>query len=156
MSPLFSDLLCPICSEDLHLLPPQRGKTVCRKREREDILSALKRYEEEDEDEIFKVSKVFLVCIEKELEAWLLADNRAIEIILSKPHRPISVDRERHPERERNPKKRLNRIFREKVGRDYSDLTDAEKIVKAMPDLERIKVCETFVRFALKVAEVRL
>lgn len=130
------------------LYPSWREVAPCRKEDREDIQRSLAA-EEVD------AKKVFLVCIEEELEAWLIADNRAIEVLLSKPHRQVRIDRERHPERVSNPKKRLMQIYRREGGRPYNDLVDAEKIVKAMPDLERIKRCETFVRFALKVADVR-
>ena len=91
------------------------------------------------------------MCIEEELEAWLIADNRAIEVVLTKPHRQVRIDRERHPERVSNPKKRLMQIFRQEGKRPYNDLIDAEKIDEAMPDLERIKRCETFIRFISKI-----
>lgn len=128
---------------DLH--PSWRETAPCRKEDRDDIMRSLAA---SDVD----ATKVFLVCIEEELEAWLLADNRAIEIVLSKPHRPVRINRERHPERVNNPKKRMMQIFRQEGRRPYNDLIDAEKIVKAMPDLDRLKRVETFIRFALKVA----
>jgi len=131
---------------DLH--PSWRETVPCRKEDREDIQRSLTAAKAD-------AKKVFLVCIEEELEAWLIADNRAIEVVLSKPHRRVSVARERHPERVNNPKKRLMQIYRQEGKRPYNDLIDAEKIVKAMPDLERLKRVETFVRFALKVADVR-
>jgi hypothetical protein len=131
---------------DLH--PSWRETAPCRKEDREDIMRSLV---------VSKVdmSKMFLVCIEEELEAWLLADNRAIEVVLSKPHRPVRINRERHPEQVNNPKKRLMQIFHQEGRRPYNDLIDAEKIVKAMPDLSRLTRVETFVRFALKVADKR-
>jgi hypothetical protein len=113
---------------DLH--PAWRELAPCRKEDREAIARSLKA---SDVD----ATKVFLVCIEEELEAWLIADNRAIEALLSKPHRQVRIDRERHPEQITNPKKKLTRIYREHGGRPYNDLIDAEKIVKALPDLDR-------------------
>lgn len=127
---------------DLH--PSWRETAPCRKEDREEIQRSLAAAEAD-------ATKVFLVCIEEELEAWLIADNRAIEVVLSKPHRQVRIDRERHPERVSNPKKRLMQIFRQDGKRPYNDLIDAEKIVKAMPDLERIKRCETFIRFISKI-----
>ena len=48
----------------------------------------------------------------------------------------------------------MQQIFR-KHGRVYNDLLDAEKIVKELPDLRRLyRRCETFQRFALKVADL--
>jgi hypothetical protein len=132
---------------DLH--PPWREEAPCRKEDCDDIMRSLAA---SDVD----ATKVYLVCIEEELEAWLLADNRAINTVLSKPHRPVRVNRERHPERVNNPKKRLMQIFRQEGRRPYNDLIDAEKIAKAMPDLSRLRRVDTFVRFALKVADVEL
>ena len=131
------------------LQPSWHESPPCRKKDRDDILLSLTALSVE-------LSKVFLVCIEAELEAWLLADNRAIETVLSKPHRQIRIDRERRPEQIPNPKKRLMQIFREQGKRPYNDMIDAEKIIKAMPDLERLKKVETFKRFALKVADIEL
>jgi hypothetical protein len=132
---------------DLH--PSWRESPPCRKEDREHILRALKAADVD-------TAKVFLVCIEEELEAWLLADNRALELVLSKPHRPVRISRERHPERVHNPKKRIMQIFRQEVKRPYNDLIDAEKIVKALPDLDRISRVATFARFAQKVANITL
>ena len=129
---------------DLH--PSWRETPPCRKEDREAIQRSLVAAEAD-------TTRVFLVCIEEELEAWLIADNRAIEVVLSKPHRQIRINRARHPERVRNPKKRLRQIFQQE-GKKYIESIHAEKIVKAMPDLERLKRIETFVRFALKVADV--
>jgi len=132
---------------DLH--PSWRQTAPCRKEDRDDIHRSLKASQVD-------LSRVFLVCIEEELEAWLIADNRAIEVVLSKPHRQVRIDRIRDPQNVSNPKKMLTKIFRENTKRPYNDLVDAEKIVRAMPDLERLKKVETFIRFALKIADVAL
>jgi hypothetical protein len=89
---------------------------------------------------------VYLICIEEELEAWLLADHRAIAAFLSVAvHQVKSV---KHPERVRNPKRQLQKIFQQH-GRSYNDIVDAERLVKKLPDLNRVeKRCKTFTRFA--------
>jgi hypothetical protein len=94
--------------------------------------------------------RVYLVCIEEELEAWLLADGRALSAVVSTPAHPVIIQDAKNPERMQNPKKRLTRIFREHLRRPYNDRIHAEKIVNALPDLNRIKRCATFVRFAVK------
>lgn len=99
--------------------------------------------------------EVALVCIEEELEAWLLADNRAISKVLSKPTHNVNIRRQRNPERH-NPKKRMRKIFNRHIGQDYNDRKHAEWIVKAIPDFQRLRKVETFRRFALKVADVEL
>ena len=125
---------------DLH--PPWRETKPCRKEDREDIMRSLKAADVD-------TGKVFLVCVEEELEAWLIADNRAIEKVLSRPTHPVRINDERRPERVNNPKKRLSQIYQQN-GRRYNDLIDAIKIARAMPDLNKIKRCDTFVRFVVK------
>ncbi len=95
---------------------------------------------------------VFLVCIQEELEAWLIADGRAISRVLSTRAHPVEVDDVRHPDRERNPKKRLGRIFKTRRGPRYNDLIHAGQIAVAIPDISRLSRSETFVRFAEKVS----
>jgi uncharacterized protein DUF4276 len=129
------------------LYPPWRDSKPCRKVDREAIIRSLAEAGvETKKDE----TKVFLVCIEAELEAWLIADNRALEAVLSRPTRPVRVKEIKHPEREQNPKRYLIRLYR-KHSRSYNELNDAEKIVKALPDLNKIRRCDTFLRFESKV-----
>ena len=92
-------------------------------------------------------TQVRLVCICEELEAWLVADGRAVSAVLSKPTRPVRVRHGRNPESIRNPKKRLNQVFQQNIGRQYSDRQHAIKIVRALPDLSRLKVIPAFARF---------
>ena len=130
---------------DLH--PPWRPKRQkpCRKEDRKTILSSLARAGVDS-------LQVSLVCIEEELEAWLLADSRALKQVLSHfthPH-PVRVQNVKRPEQTRNPKKHLSRVFQQH-GRSYVDRIHARMIVEALPDLTRIKRCTTFVRFAVKV-----
>ena len=132
------------------LYPPWREKKAkpCRREDRINIFQSLTNAGVDH-------GRVYLVCIREELEAWLLADQRALESLLSRPTRPASVSESRYPERTRNPKARMQQIFREH-GRTYIDLLDADKIVKELPDLRRLyRRCETFQRFALKVADLR-
>ena len=96
-------------------------------------------------------SHVFLVCIGEELEAWLLADGRAISNMLSRPAHPVRVPDVKRPERMRKPKTHLNKVFQRHSGRPYADRLHAKLIVEALPDLTKIKRCATFVRFAVKV-----
>ena len=133
---------------DLYPAWRERGVKPCRKEDREGITISLHSAGVESD-------KVALVCIEEELEAWLLADHRAISIVLSKPHRKVNVRRQSNPDRQ-NPKTRLMRIFTEHIRRPYTDRRHAAQIVRAMPDLNRIKRVDSFRRFARKVADVEL
>ncbi len=131
---------------DLYPAWRARGERPCRKEDREAIFQSLAQAG-------VTSPYVYLVCIEEELEAWLLADERAISDLLSRRTHPVRLKRIRNTERVSNPKKRLNRIFKEHSGRRYSDLTDAKKIVERLPDFNRLRRCDTFVRFVLKVAD---
>ena len=80
---------------------------------------------------------IYLVCIKQELEAWLLADERAITSVLSRDAHPISIQRRRRVDQIKNPKSILNNLFKEHKGRRYVDRYHAEQIVFAMPNLSR-------------------
>ena len=128
------------------LYPPwrQRKQRPCRKEDREAVLEALTRAG-------VSPSRACLICIEEELEAWLIADGRAISRVLSRPTHPVRVQDIKRPERIRNPKTRLNQIFQQQTGRPYVDRIHAQQIVEALPDLTRLIRCATFARFAAKV-----
>ena len=126
------------------LYPSWHEEAPCRKQDREDIMRSLKAA-------YANVANVFLVCIEAELEAWLLADNRAISTVLSKPYRPVRIKRMRQTEQIPNPKKHMMQIFRQNGGKPYNDLIHAVQIVKAMPDLKRLRKIDAFRRFERKL-----
>jgi len=99
-----------------------------------------------------QLHKVHLVCIEQELEAWLLADSRAIASFLHNvTNRECRVNSVKQPEHERNPKKHLNRILQQHTGRPYIDREHAEKIIRELPDFKKISRCKSFVRFKTKI-----
>ena len=129
------------------------GKTKpCRKEDRERVFASL------DEAGV-DGTMVALVCIDAMLETWLLADNRALEDFLSKPHRPVRIRRDRRPEQHQDPKSRLIKTFAEagrKGRRSYNDTSDAIQIARAMPDLQRLRRVASFRRFAEKAAGVDL
>ena len=52
-----------------------------------------------------------------------------------------------HPERELNPKKRLEKIFSNNGFRVYKAAIDAEKIIQSLEDLKRLRRCQSFLRF---------
>ena len=133
---------------DLYPAWRERGVNPCRKEDRACIIASLTSAGVE-------LDKVALVCIEEELEAWLLADNRAISNVLSRPTHKVNIKRQRNPERG-NPKKRMTKLFKEHSGRPYRDLQHAEMIAKSIQDFQRLRKVETFKRFASKVADVEL
>jgi hypothetical protein len=96
-------------------------------------------------------ARIGLVCIREELEAWLLADGRAVSAVLSTPAHPVRVRPARNPESIRNPKRRLGRLFQEHTGRPYSDRQHAMQIARALPDLGRLDAVPAFARFRQKL-----
>lgn len=93
------------------------------------------------------VSKVGLVCIREELEAWLIADGRGVSAVLSTDAHPVRIRHGRNPETIRNPKAKLNDIFRQNAGRQYSDRQHAIQIVRKLLDLSRLESIPAFDRF---------
>jgi len=97
-------------------------------------------------------SRVSLICIREELEAWLIADNRALEAYLSTDAHPVKgICRKKRPDCVRNPKKELTRIFQQHGKGRYNDLIHAIGIVKWLPDLNRITRSQSFQRFCEKL-----
>ena len=94
---------------------------------------------------------VFLVCIEREFESWLLFDGRVISCVLSTPAHPIRVKPPRRPDRIKNPKGVMNSLFQKHRGWRYVDVQYARKFANCLDDLSRLRDCETFCRFELKV-----
>ncbi|HZO74405.1 MAG TPA: DUF4276 family protein [Ktedonobacteraceae bacterium] len=94
---------------------------------------------------------VHLICVEKELETLLLADNQAIEKCLCKiTGQSHNIKLPKNPEYLSNPKKRLNQIFKEHTGRMYEDRRHAEEIAK-LAKLTKLRRCSSFARFAAKL-----
>jgi hypothetical protein len=129
------------------LFPPWGGKP-CRRRDREAILESLK---------LAGVTSpnVYLVCISEELEAWLLADHRAlakaIERLTGRKKKLTDIK-----EFDRKPKVKLMAIFWQLTHRQYQAQSHALKIVRELPDFKKIRRCESFTRFALKATDLRL
>jgi len=95
--------------------------------------------------------RVVLICIREELEAWLVADGRALSAALSRPTHRVRVRDTKNPDTANNPKTRLRRIFRQHGHGDYSDRTHAIRIVRALPDHNRIRRSQSFQRFSSKL-----
>lgn len=116
----------------------------CRHEDREAIFRSLIR-------EHIDPCHVHLICIEEELETWLLADGRALSQVLSRRTHSVTVKDRKAPESVHNPKPYLTRLFQQHLGHRYSDLIHAEQIIRALPDLNKIRRIDTFIRFARKV-----
>lgn len=106
--------------------------------------------------------QVLLLCIERELECWLMADKRALEEVLrgyKHPHPVGQLPDYRRPDTQiRRPKMELIRLFQQELGkgRKYVDRDHALRIARAIPDWSRLHRSDSFRRFAEKAALVSI
>ena len=127
------------------LFPPWRETAPCLHQDRMDIFESL------DNTGVDQV-KVSLVCIREELEAWLLADKRALQTVLARmkhPHPVGTLKNYKNPNAIPQPKTKLIQLFQKELGnsRKYVDFRDAKRIVSKIPDFNKIKRSDSFSRF---------
>lgn len=130
---------------DLRPAWPSKKEKPCRARERQTLLDALAR-------EGLQGRPVYLVCVEQELESWLVASDHAISVYLSTAAHPYSAKRVRRPDQVKNPKSAMMNHFQEARGWKYEDRVHAIKVLKAAPvDLARLRCSVSFERFEAKL-----
>ena len=132
---------------DLHPAWRIKREPPCRRTDRELITASLVAAG-------VPLARAHLVCVSEELEAWLLADGRAVSSVLSTAAHAVRIASESRPDRVRAPKTKLNRIFQQNMHTTYVDRYHAIKIVQALPDLNRIQRSESFRRFAERVQRI--
>ncbi len=128
------------------LYPSHKEEKPCRRQDREDILARL-------QAEGVDLNRISLICISGEIETWLIADHRAIEdtiAYLKRPHPIEKIVKFRYPDRIKNPKKQLKKIF-DKNKLAYNEYQHPIQIAENIKDFREIKKSESFRRFALKV-----
>lgn len=144
------DLLADGCERvlivwDLRPAWPDKKDKPCRAAERQTLLDALVKQELQD-------MPVYLVCVEQELESWLLSSEHAISAYLSTPAHAYEAKKVKKPDRERQPKAVMNNYFQEARGRPYEDRVHAVSVLKAAPlDLRRLRRSVSFARFESKL-----
>lgn len=126
------------------LYPAWRNQQTCRRTDREAILGSI-------EKKCKSPERVFLICISEELEAWLLADGRALSSFLSTSTHPVTIRDEKETHMIQNPKKRLNKLMEENGKRKYTDYTHAVRIIQHLPDLNKLRRIPSFMRFCEKL-----
>jgi hypothetical protein len=132
---------------DLYPAWRERGQKPCLSEDRKAIFEAMKTASVDK-------NRIALICIQEELEAWLLADGDVLTGFLQSINSHVKkVSHHKGPERIGcNPKTALNKLMQQNVGRKYEDHIHARKIVVRITDLSRLrKVCLTFQRFEQKV-----
>ncbi len=130
---------------DLRPAWPDKKHKPCRRIERIALLETL--------DQLGIAGQpVFLVCIEQELESWLLADERKLTQYLSTPAHEYTVRRVRRPDRDTQPKATVINHFKTARGWRYDDKVHAVRVVSCgEPDWSRLRSSESFARFEAKL-----
>ncbi len=96
-------------------------------------------------------NNVELICIEAELETWLVADYRAVRDVIQQWAPKANIGRLKRALESNDPKDILDSLFRTHANRPYQPHVHAEEIVKAMPNLSRLNRVESFQRFKRKL-----
>jgi hypothetical protein len=122
---------------------PKKDDPLCWHQERQALLESLKGASGD-------VSAVHLVCIERAAESWLLHDAPLLSALLSRPTHKVKVKTPANPDRLRNAKGVLMRLFK-KHGGEYRDVTVARRLAAELDCLDRLLRCPTFRRFAERV-----
>lgn len=132
---------------DLRPAWPDSTNKPCRAAERQTLLDALVEQELQNQP-------VYLVCVEQELESWLLASEHAISAYLSTPAHAYEAKKVKKPDRERQPKAVINNYFQQARNQRYDDRVHALKVLKAAPiNLGKLRRSVSFARFESKLLE---
>jgi hypothetical protein len=130
---------------DLRPAWPDKKHKPCRRIERVALLEILDKVGIADQS-------IFLVCIEQELESWLLADERKLAKHLSTSAHQYTVPKVRHPDREQQPKATVINHFKAARGWRYNDKVDAVRVVsRGEPAWDRLRRSQSFARFERKI-----
>jgi hypothetical protein len=139
---------CVLIVWDLRPSWPDKKEKPCRAAERQQVLGSLA------SAGLPPTAPVYLVCIEQELESWVIACDHAITALLSTNAHPYQAKQYKKPDRERQPKALMINHFKDARGWVYEDRADAIKVLKAADlDFKRLRRSPTFVRFETKLQE---
>ena len=137
---------CVLVVWDLRPAWPDKKDKPCRAAERQTVLTRL------TEAGLSAGAPVHPVCIEQELESWLLANERAISEYLSTAAHAYKASRERTPDRVAQPKAKILNHFKQARGWTYDDKVNALAVLRAVPmDLARMRRSPSFARFESKL-----
>lgn len=92
-----------------------------------------------------------------------MADTRALDAFLSRLRHPHRLGNKlkgyKAPDRQiKRPKSELIRLFQRELGktRKYNDLNHALPLAQAIPDWSKLRRSDSFHRFAMKAARVKV
>lgn len=123
---------------------PKTGERLCWHNDRQHILAELEKANVADRP-------VYLVCIEREFESWLLFDHGMLSEVLSRDTHKVKLKKQRRPDQEKDPKAKMRKLFKQQAGLTYVDTTHARKFADNLTSLNKLRGCKTFLRFAAKV-----
>lgn len=130
---------------DLRPAWPDKTHKLCRKTERDGLLAGLAQAG-------IAGQPVFLVCIEQELESWLLADGAKISAYLSTAAHPYTTKGVGKPDRVPDPKSAMIKHFKIARGRPYEDRIHAIAVLTAADtNFKKLRRSPTFKRFEQKL-----
>ena len=137
---------CVLIVWDLRPAWPDKKRKPCRHAERQTLLARL------SDAGVPAEAPVYLVCVEQELESWLLANERAINALLSTDAQAYPVPRVKNPDTFKQPKAAMIKHFKTARGWRYDDKVDAIRVLKAAEvDLARLRRSPSFSRFESKL-----
>ena len=137
---------CVLVLWDLRPAWPDKKNKPCRHDERHAVLTRLVAAG------LPAGAPVYLVCIEQELESWLLANERAIGALLSTAGHVYKVRKVRAPDAEAQPKAAMLKHFQRARGWRYDDKVDALRVLQAAAiDMHRLRRSTSFARFESKL-----
>ena len=139
---------CVLIIWDLRPTWPDKKSKPCRAAECNAILESLQ------QAGVAPGPPVYLVCIEQELESWLLACDHAVSAVLSTPAHAFSIPRTKRPDQVPNPKALMVKHFKTARNWTYDDKVDALRTLNAAPlDLTRLGRSISFKRFHQKLQQ---
>jgi hypothetical protein len=137
---------CVLIVWDLRPAWPDVKNKPCRHAERQTLMTKL------SEAGVFPDAPVYLVCIEQELESWLLANERAVSAYLSTVAHAYKARRVKNPDAVLQPKAVLIKHFKTARNWRYDDKVNAIGVLRAASiDLARLRRSMSFARFETKL-----
>jgi len=138
------------------LMPPWGMGKPCRCEDRRKAFQSLKEAK-------VPAHKVTLICIEQELECWLMADTHALGAVLAKLKHPHQLNSRlksyNKPDHQiKRPKTQLISLFQQELGntRKYIDRNHALLLAQEITDWSKLRRSDSFCRFAEKAARVNV
>lgn len=96
-------------------------------------------------------SPVIPICIEQELESWLIANENAVSAVLSTPTHSYTAKKVKSPDKVAQPKAAMINHFSQRGWR-YDDKVDAIRVLRAVDiDFKRLRRSVSFARFETKL-----